>query len=146
MGGQDVDHALIIRFIEWFKRDYREENDEEEPRINPSNIQTISLLFQRATFWQYKAEFNVNLEDLYHEYITGEFLEETCKPVFNQVLEPIKILMAKIGLANDDFDNFLYVGGSSRIPAVQRMLKEYFPYSKHDSESNPQEIADLGAA
>ena len=73
-------------------------------------------------------------------------MEETCKPVFNLVLEPIKRLMAKTGLANDDVYTVLYVGGSSRIPAVQRMLKEYFPNSKHDSEANPQEIVALGAA
>ena len=35
LGGQDVDHALMIRFIERYKKVYREENDGVEPRINP---------------------------------------------------------------------------------------------------------------
>jgi len=54
--------------------------------------------------------------------------------------------MKNAGVKKEEIFRVLLVGGSSRIPAVRKMLAKYFPNSVIDSEENPQEIVALGAS
>ena len=63
-----------------------------------------------------------------------------------KIFAPIKRLLSKANMTKDEISRVVLVGGSSRIPAVKRMLAEFFSDCIMDDEINPQEIVALGAA
>lgn len=72
-------------------------------------------------------------------------LESLCADIFNKLLEPCKKAMDDAGLAKDEIKEIILVGGSTRIPKVQQLVKDFF--GKEPSKSvNPDEVVSLGAA
>ncbi len=72
-------------------------------------------------------------------------LESLCADIFNKLLEPCKKAMDDAGLGKEEIKEIILVGGSTRIPKVQQLVKDFF--GKEPSKSvNPDEVVSLGAA
>ncbi|MEL7314776.1 MAG: molecular chaperone DnaK [Cyanobacteria bacterium J06559_3] len=72
--------------------------------------------------------------------------EQLAKPLIEGTLEPVKQAIKDADLTPDDIDKILLVGGSTRIPAVQAAISEFFGGKTPDRSVNPDEAVALGAS
>ena len=82
----------------------------------------------------------------FSETLTRARFEELNVDLFRKTLEPVKKVLTDAGLAKDDVDEVVLVGGSTRIPKVQDMLKDFFNGKEPNRGINPDEAVAYGAA
>jgi len=77
--------------------------------------------------------------------LTKAKFEQMCGDLFKKTIEPCKIALKDAGLSASDIDEVILVGGSTRIPAIQTIVKDLF--GREPSKSvNPDEAVAIGAA
>jgi molecular chaperone DnaK len=150
LGGDDVDEALIKWIIEEFKRDQgidlsadkmalqRLKEAAEKAKIELSSaMQTdINLPFITADASGPK-HLNMSL--------TRAKFEQLVEPILKRLMPPVEQAIKDAGLDKSKIDEIVLVGGSTRIPKVQEMVKEFFGKEPNKSV-NPDEVVALGAA
>lgn len=77
--------------------------------------------------------------------LTRSKFEQLCDDLFQRALEPCKIAMKDAGVSANDIDEIVLVGGSTRMPKVQEIVKELFGKDPHKGV-NPDEVVAIGAA
>lgn len=150
LGGDDVDQRLINYLIEEFKKDQGI-----DLRNDKMALQRLKEAAEKA-----KIELSSMLEtDINLPYITADAsgpkhltlkisrakLESLAADIFNRLLEPCKRALADSKLSKEQIDEVILVGGSTRIPKVQQLVKEFFGKEPNKSV-NPDEVVSLGAA
>jgi len=150
LGGDDFDQRLVDWIADKFKKDngidlrsdpmalQRLKEGAEKAKCELSNtLETdINLPFITADASGPK-HLNVKLTRATFEELTGDLVDRTRKPVLNA--------MKDAGLTADKIDEVILVGGSTRIPKVQQVVKELFGKEPHKGV-NPDEVVALGAA
>lgn len=150
LGGDDVDEALIKWIIEEFKRDQgidlsqdkmalqRLKEAAEKAKIELSSaMQTdINLPFITADQTGPK-HLNMSL--------TRAKFEQLVEPILARLMPPVEQAIKDAGLDKSKIDEIVLVGGSTRIPKVQEMVKNFFGKEPNKSV-NPDEVVALGAA
>lgn len=151
LGGDDFD----ARVMDWIGTTFKAQNGfelkrdpmtnqrlkeaAEKAKIELSNVMStdINLPFITMDANGQPVHFDATLTRAMFDKITEDLVKET--------VEPIDIALKDAGLTVNDIDKVLLVGGSSRIPAVQTLVKEKF--GKEPSKSvNPDESVAVGAA
>jgi len=77
--------------------------------------------------------------------LTRANLEQLIRPLVERTIEPCKIAMADAGIKPEDIDEVILVGGSTRIPLVQQIVRDIFGKEPNRSV-NPDEVVAVGAA
>ena len=77
--------------------------------------------------------------------LTRAKLESLVEPLVQRTIAPLKQALADAGLTPADVDEVVLVGGSTRMPRVQEVVKEYFAKEPHKGV-NPDEVVAIGAA
>ena len=77
--------------------------------------------------------------------LTRARLEQMMEPILRRAMEPCKQALADAGLSPNQIDEVVLVGGSTRIPRVQQMVKDLFGKDAHQGV-NPDEVVAIGAA
>ena len=101
----------------------------------------LSASHQSEVFCEALAEgedFNVN--------ISRAKFEELCMPYFRQCLEPVESVLKDAGIGKGQVHEVVLVGGSTRIPKIQKMLEEFFNNKQLNKSINPDEAVAYGAA
>merc|ERR1711966_107938 len=93
----------------------------------------------------------LEIESLYEgedfsESLTRARFEELCLDLFKKTLGPVEQVLSDAGLKKDEVDELVLVGGSTRIPKVQQLLKDYFNGKEPSRGINPDEAVAYGAA
>ncbi len=150
LGGDDVDHEIIDWLIAEFKKeqgiDVSEDNmvlqrlkeAAEKAKIELSNVPEtdINLPFLTADASGPK-HLNVRLSRAKLEAMISDIVERT--------IEPCRKALKDAGLKASEVNQVVLVGGSTRIPIVQRRVQEFFGREPH-KRVNPDEVVALGAA
>ena len=76
---------------------------------------------------------------MFHEVITRDMFEDLNKDLLIKVLEPIDKVLETVEMNNEDIDEIVLVGGSTRIPKVRELVAEYF--EKEPNTSIEPELA-----
>ena len=150
LGGDDVDERIIDYIVDEFKREQGV-----DLRADKMALQRLREAAEKA-----KRELSTLHEtDINLPYITADAsgpkhlnmklsrakLESLCADIFTRLAEPCKKALADAGMSAGDIDEVILVGGSTRIPKVQAIVKEIF--GKEPSKSvNPDEVVAVGAA
>ncbi|MDZ7345585.1 MAG: molecular chaperone DnaK, partial [candidate division KSB1 bacterium] len=77
--------------------------------------------------------------------LTRAKFEQLCDDLFQRTLEPCRIALKDAGLTPADIDEVVLVGGSTRMPKVQQLVRELFGKEPHKGV-NPDEVVAIGAA
>ncbi|GIU82033.1 MAG: molecular chaperone DnaK [Acidobacteria bacterium] len=150
LGGDDIDEILIRWIIEEFKKD------------QGIDLSTDKMALQRLKEAAEKAkielssmmETEINLPFITADAsgpkhllmkLTRSKFEQLAEPVFRRLIPPVEQALKDAGLTRDKIDEVVLVGGSTRIPKVQQMVKEFFGKEPNKSV-NPDEVVALGAA
>ncbi|CAF4280595.1 unnamed protein product, partial [Adineta steineri] len=147
LGGKDFDERVMEYFIKLFKKktgkDVRKSNQaihklrhetERAKRILSSENQTT---IEIASFY--------NNED-FNEILTREKFEELNMALFRSAIQTIQKVLEDADLKKVDIAEVVLVGGSTRIPKVQQLVKDYFHGKEPLCGINPDEVIAYGAA
>ena len=151
LGGDDFDHAII----EWLAREFATENGGLDLKKDPMALQRLKEAAEKA-----KIELsNASSAEINLPYITAvdgmpkhlvktltrAKFEAMCDDLFQRSIEPCRKALADAHLNASDIDEVLLVGGSTRIPKVQELVKNFFGKEPNKSV-NPDEVVAIGAA
>jgi len=81
----------------------------------------------------------------FSETLTRARFEELCNDLFRKTLKPVATVLKDSGLKKSEIDEVVLVGGSTRIPKVQQLLKEFFHGKELCKSINPDEAVAYGA-
>jgi heat shock protein 5 len=82
----------------------------------------------------------------FSETITRARFEELCADLFKKTLQPVQQVLDDSGMKKSDIDEVVLVGGSTRIPKVQQLIKDFFNGKEPNRGINPDEAVAYGAA
>ncbi|MCX7740037.1 MAG: molecular chaperone DnaK [Meiothermus sp.] len=153
LGGSDMDHAIVSWLVEEFKKEsggvdlkadrqalQRLIEAAEKAKIELSNVSetTISLPFIGL---DPVSKTPLHLE----KKLTRAKFEELIQPLLKRMRAPVEQALRDAGLSASQIDEVLLVGGATRVPAVQRIVREILGKEPNRSV-NPDEVVALGAA
>ncbi|MFW5777304.1 MAG: molecular chaperone DnaK, partial [Spirochaetota bacterium] len=150
LGGDNFDQRVIDWLVDSFKNDYaidlssdrmalqrlKEAAENAKKELSSSQQTEINLPFITADQSGPK-HLNYTLTRSKFEQLVGDLIERT--------REPVQKALADADLNSGDIDEVILVGGSTRIPAVQNLVKEVFGRDPHKGV-NPDEVVAVGAA
>lgn len=146
LGGSDFDQSIMDYFIERIERQHG------KIRGNKRALQKLrkeAERVKRALSSQLSARLEI--EDLlpgydFSETLTRAKFEELNEPLFQKTLMPVKRVLEDAVLSVEEVDQIILVGGSTRIPRVQSLVKDYFKGKEPEKGINPDESVAVGAA
>ncbi len=150
LGGDDFDNRLISYFADEFKKDngidlredkmalqrLRENAEKAKHELSSSSETDVNLPFITADASGPK---HLNLK------ITRAKFESLAEDLVNRCLEPCRKALKDAGCTAKDINEVILVGGMTRMPKVQEMVKEFFGKEPHKGV-NPDEVVAIGAA
>ena len=151
LGGDDFDQAII----EWLAREFATDNGGIDLKKDPMALQRLKEAAEKA-----KIELsNATSAEINLPYITAvdgmpkhlvktlsrAKFETLCDDLFRRSIEPCRKALEDAHLRASEIDEVLLVGGSTRIPKVQELVKEFFGKEPNKSV-NPDEVVAIGAA
>lgn len=147
LGGEDFDNRLIDFFIKKFNKKHSVNIYEDKRAIQ--KLRREVERGKRALSTQHQVR--IEIESLYGSYDLSETLtrarfEELCIDLFKKTLEPVKTVLKDSELKKNEIDEIVLVGGSTRIPKVQTLLKDFFNGKEPNKGVNPDEAVAYGAA
>jgi len=150
LGGDDFDQVIIDWLVQEFKND-----EGADLTKDPMSLQRLKEAAEKAKIeLSSSTTTEINLPYIMPvdgvpkhlvKTLTRAKFESLAHHLIQACLEPCKKAMSDAGLSNADIDEVLLVGGSTRIPAVQKLVEDYF--GKAPSKGvNPDEVVAIGAA
>ncbi|HLB40689.1 MAG TPA: molecular chaperone DnaK [Candidatus Babeliales bacterium] len=150
LGGDDIDQLLIDYIIAEFKKEHGVDLSQDKMAL-----QRLKEAAEKAK----KELSSLSETDLNLPYITADAsgpkhlslkisrakLESLCAKVFERLLIPCQNALRDAKIPKDQIEEILLVGGSTRIPKVQDLVKEFFGKEPNRSV-NPDEVVSIGAA
>jgi heat shock 70kDa protein 1/2/6/8 len=147
LGGEDFDNDLLQYCMEDFKRRCKK-----DLKGNQRAVKRLKIACERAkralsTSVQTTIEVDSLFEGIdYNTTLTRARFEETCGHWFRESINHVERVLRDSKLAKSQIDEVVLVGGSTRIPMVQRLLSEYFNGKELCKSVNPDEAVAFGAA
>ncbi|XP_078271922.1 heat shock cognate 71 kDa protein-like [Rhinoraja longicauda] len=147
LGGEDFDNRMVNHFIEEFKRKYRKD-------ITPNKraVRRLRTACERAkrslsSSTQASVEIDSLFEGIdFYTAITRARLEELNTDLFRGTLEPVEKALKDAKLDKSKVHDIVLVGGSTRIPKIQKLLQDFFNGKELNKSINPDEAVAYGAA
>ncbi|MQA89933.1 MAG: molecular chaperone DnaK [Gemmatimonas sp.] len=150
LGGDDFDQRVIDWLVEEFKKDQgidlskdamalqrlKEAAEKAKMELSTTSSTDINLPFITAT-QEGPKHLNVSLSRAKFEQLVDDLVQRT--------IPPMEKALADAGLKPGEIDEVILVGGSTRIPKIQEIVKEFFGKEPHKGV-NPDEVVAVGAA
>ncbi|GLT72439.1 hypothetical protein SLA2020_443740 [Shorea laevis] len=147
LGGEDFDHRVMDYFIKLIKKKYNKDISKDNKALG--KLRRECERAKRALSSQHQVR--VEIESLFDgidfsEPLTRARFEELNMDLFKKTMGPVKKAMEDGGLKKTDIHEIVLVGGSTRIPKVQQLLKDYFDGKEPSKGVNPDEAVAYGAS
>ena len=151
LGGDDFDQEII----NWLAAEFAAENNGIDLRKDPMALQRLKEAAEKAKIElsnQTSAEINLpyimpvdGIPKHLVKTLTRAKFEQICDNLFQRSIEPCRQALKDAGLQTSDIDEVLLVGGSTRIPKIQQIVKDFFGKEPNKSV-NPDEVVAIGAS
>ncbi|KAG6753644.1 hypothetical protein POTOM_041634 [Populus tomentosa] len=147
LGGEDFDQRIMEYFIKLIKKKHGKDVSKDNRALG--KLRRECERAKRALSSQHQVR--VEIESLFDgvdfsEPLTRARFEELNNDLFRKTMGPVKKAMEDAGLEKHQIDEIVLVGGSTRIPKVQQLLKDYFDGKEPNKGVNPDEAVAYGAA
>jgi len=147
LGGEDFDQRVMAYFIKLFKKKYNKDMAEDKRAVQKLRREVERVKRALSTTHQSRVEIEALYDGIdFSEPLTRARFEELNIDLFRKTLDPVKNVLSDAGLKKPDVDEIVLVGGSTRIPKVQELLKDYFNGKEPNRGVNPDEAVAYGAA
>lgn len=147
LGGEDFDNRMVNHLVKEFKR-----KNKMDISGNSRALRRLRTACERAKrTLSFDTEATIDIDALYdgvdfHSIVTRAKFEQLNMDLFEKCLDIVKSCLADAKMAKGSVDDVVLVGGSSRIPKVQQLLKDFFKEKDLCSSINPDEAVAYGAA
>ena len=151
LGGDDFDQEII----NWLAAEFAAENGGIDLKKDPMALQRLKEAAEKAKIElsnQTSTEINLpyimpvdGIPKHLVKTLTRAKFEQLCDNLFQRSIDPCRIALKDAGLQASDIDEVLLVGGSTRIPKVQQLVKDFFGKEPNKSV-NPDEVVAIGAS
>jgi len=147
LGGEDFDNRLVEHFVKEFQR-----KNKKDISSNKRAIRRLRTACERAKrTLSASAQANIEIDSLFegidfYTSITRARFEELCADLFRGTLDPVEKALRDAKMDKSSIDELVLVGGSTRIPKVQKLLTDFFNGKELNKTINPDEAVAYGAA
>uniref|UniRef100_H2Z066 Uncharacterized protein n=1 Tax=Ciona savignyi TaxID=51511 RepID=H2Z066_CIOSA len=147
LGGEDFDQRVMEHFMKLYKK-----KKGKDVRRDNRAVQKLRREVEKAKRALSSAQVaTVEIEsffegDDFSETLTRAKFEELNNDLFRSTIQPVKKVLEDADLTTKDVDEVVLVGGSTRIPKIQQLVKEYFKGKEPNRGINPDEAVAFGAA
>ena len=151
LGGDDFDQVII----DWLAGEFASENGGIDLKKDPMALQRLKEAAEKAKIElssQTSSEINLpyimpvdGVPKHLVKTLTRARFEQLCDSLFQKTIEPCRQALADAHLSASDIDEVLLVGGSTRIPKIQEIVKDFFGKEPNKSV-NPDEVVAIGAS
>merc|ERR1712023_125936 len=147
LGGEDFDQRIMKYFLKVFKKKHKKDMSKDKRAMQ--KLRREAERVKRALSTQHQARLEV--EALYDgvdfsETLTRARFEELNMDLFKKTLGPVGKVMSDAGMKKNEVDEIVLVGGSTRIPKIQQLIKDFFNGKEPNRGINPDEAVAYGAA
>lgn len=147
LGGEDFDQRVTEHFVKLYKKKHgidiskdskalqKLKGEVEKAKRDLSSVHATEIMIENL----------IDGKD-FQETLTRAKFEELCSDLFKKVLKPIEQVLKDAGISKSEVDEIVLVGGSTRIPKVQNLIKDFFNGKEISWSVNPDEAVAHGAA
>jgi len=147
LGGEDFDQNVMQHFIKAFKKKEGKDISKDKRAMQKLRREVEKAKRALSSTHQTRIEIEALLDGVdFSESLTRARFEEINNSLFKSTLKPVKQVLEDSGLKKNQVDEIVLVGGSTRIPKVQEMIKEFFNGKEPNRGVNPDEAVAYGAA
>jgi molecular chaperone DnaK len=150
LGGDNIDQRLIDWIIDEFKKDQGIDLSKDKMALQRLKEAAEKAKIELSS----TAESEINLPFITADQagpkhlvmkLTRAKFEQLVEDILQRTIEPCRAAIADAGIKASEIDEVVLVGGSTRIPKVQEMVKSFFGREPHKGV-NPDEVVAVGAA
>ncbi|XP_046917594.2 endoplasmic reticulum chaperone BiP [Dermatophagoides farinae] len=147
LGGEDFDQRVMEHFIKLYKK-----KTGKDIRSDNRAVQKLRREVEKAKRTLSGAhQARIEIESMFEgedfsEVLTRAKFEELNMDLFRSTLKPVQKVLEDSDLQKKDIDEIVLVGGSTRIPKIQQLVKEFFNGKEPTRGINPDEAVAYGAA
>ncbi|KAI5857895.1 heat shock protein 70 family [Tricharina praecox] len=147
LGGEDFDNRLVNHFVQEFKRKHKK-----DLTSNARALRRLRTACERAKrTLSSSAQTSVEIDSLYegvdfYTSITRARFEELCQDLFRSTMEPVERVLRDSKIDKSSVHEIVLVGGSTRIPKIQKLVSDFFNGKEPNKSINPDEAVAYGAA
>ncbi|CAN6667936.1 heat shock protein Ssa1p [Trichomonascus vanleenenianus] len=147
LGGEDFDHRLVNHFVAEFKRKHKKDLS-----TNQRALRRLRTACERAKrTLSSSAQTSIEIDSLYegidfYTSITRARFEELCQDLFRSTVDPVERVLRDSKIDKSAVDEIVLVGGSTRIPKIQKLVSDFFNGKEPNRSINPDEAVAYGAA
>lgn len=147
LGGEDFDNRLVNHFVQEFKR-----KNKKDLSGNPRALRRLRTACERAKrTLSSAASTSIEIDSLFegidfYTSITRARFEELCQDLFRSTMEPVEKVLRDSKIDKNSVNEIVLVGGSTRIPRIQKLVSDFFNGKEPNKSINPDEAVAYGAA
>merc|ERR1712235_210961 len=147
LGGEDFDNRMVDHFTKEFLRKHKKDLTK-----NKRALRRLRTACERAKrTLSASAQASVEIDSLFegvdfYTSLTRARFEELCADLFRGTLEPVEKALRDAKMDKSSIDDIVLVGGSTRIPKIQKLLSDFFNGKELNKSINPDEAVAYGAA
>ncbi|KAI0221095.1 Hsp70 chaperone [Massospora cicadina] len=147
LGGEDFDNRLVNHFMQEFKR-----KNKKDISSNARAMRRLRTACERAKrTLSSAAQTTLEIDSLFegidfYTSLTRARFEELCQDLFRSTLDPVEKVLRDSKIDKSSVDEIVLVGGSTRIPKVQKLVSDFFNGKEPNKSINPDEAVAYGAA
>ncbi|CAF3902187.1 unnamed protein product [Adineta steineri] len=147
LGGEDFDNRMVAHFVQEFNSKNNEDLSQNKRGL--CRLRTACERAKRAL--SSSSQASIETDSLhegidFYSTITRARFEELCGDLFRSTLEPVEKALRDAKMDKASIHEIVLVGGSTRIPKVQKLLQDFFNGKELNKSINPDEAVAYGAA
>lgn len=147
LGGEDFDQRVLEYFMKLIKKKYNKDISTDKRAIQKLKREVEKAKRALSATHEYKIEIDGLADGVnFEEVLTRAKFEELNMDLFKKTIQPVQIALDDASKKKTDIDEVVLVGGSTRIPKIQELIKEFFNGKEPNRYINPDEAVAYGAA
>merc|ERR1712157_278016 len=147
LGGEDFDQRVMQHFMKVFQKKHGKDMGKDKRAVQKLRREVEKAKRALSSTHQARVEIEALFDGIdLTETLTRARFEEINNDLFKNTLGPVKQVLEDSGLKKSEIDEIVLVGGSTRIPKVQKLIKDFFGGKEPSRGVNPDEAVAYGAA
>jgi len=147
LGGEDFDQRVTEHFVKTFKKKHDIDIKSDARALQKLKAEVEKAKRDLSSVQSVKIYIEGLIDGIdFDEQLTRAKFEELCNDLFKNTLKPVEQVLEDAGLKKSEVDEIVLVGGSTRIPKIQKLIKDFFNGKEPNRGINPDEAVAYGAA
>jgi heat shock protein 5 len=147
LGGEDFDQRVTEHFVKTFKKKHNVDIKADVRALQKLKSEVEKAKRDLSSVQSVKVYIEGLIDGIdFEETLTRAKFEELCNDLFKNTLKPVETVLEDGGMKKSEVDEIVLVGGSTRIPKIQKLIKDFFNGKEPNRGINPDEAVAYGAA